>query len=199
MKLIAQGAEAKIYKGKESVTKERISKSYRLKEIDIPLRKRRTRSEAKLISMASRLGLPVPRVIDIDDKAMKLEIEFIGGEKVRDWLANNNLQKSKSLLKKIGSQVKKMHQGNVTHGDLTTSNMIFRDGEVFFIDFGLGKVTDRREDKAVDIHLIKECLKSKHHEHWISLWKSFKEGYSDKDVLHQLELVEARARYKKIS
>ena len=48
MKLIAQGAEAKIFKKKDSILKDRIKKSYRLPQIDIKLRKSRTRSEAKI-------------------------------------------------------------------------------------------------------------------------------------------------------
>ena len=32
----------------------------------------------------------------------------------------------------------------------------------FFIDFGLGFHSNRIEDKAVDLHLIKEALEAKH-------------------------------------
>jgi len=198
-KLIAQGAEAKIYLSGDSILKHRVKKSYRLPIIDQKLRKSRTRSEAKLISTASRLGVPVPRVLDMDDTKMTLKIEYLDGIKLRDWLIEDNQDETKKTLKSVGKLVKKMHSGGIIHGDLTTSNMILKNSEVYFIDFGLGKFTDKIEDYAVDIHLLKECLKSKHHLQWVFLWKSFKEGYKDKNVFHQLELVESRARYKKIS
>jgi len=200
MKLIAQGAEAKIYLQGNFILKDRVRKSYRLAEIDLKLRKLRTRSEAKLISSAGRLGIPVPSVNEVDDQKMVLEISFIDGEKVRDWVDNQkDTAKVKNLMKELGKLTQKLHAGGIVHGDLTTSNLILKDGEIHFIDFGLGQFTYRIEDKAVDIHLFKECLKSRHHEHWVSYWGAFNQGYKDKKVLHQLELVEARARYKKIS
>ena len=71
MKLIAQGAEAKIFKKKDSVLKDRIKKSYRLPQIDIKLRKSRTRSEAKILRKASGI-INVPKVIRVDDKKMNI-------------------------------------------------------------------------------------------------------------------------------
>jgi tRNA A-37 threonylcarbamoyl transferase component Bud32 len=67
------------------------------------------------------------------------------------------------------------------------------------IDFGLGKVSARIEDKAVDIHLLKECFKSKHHIHWKTYWKVFKKNYALEDSFNQLDKVEARTRYNRIS
>ena len=49
-KIIQQGAEAIISLEKNQITKERISKSYRLPIIDKRLRKSRTKSEAKIIN-----------------------------------------------------------------------------------------------------------------------------------------------------
>jgi len=181
MKLIAQGAEAKIFKKKDSILKDRIKKSYRLPQIDIKLRKSRTRSEGKILRKASGI-INVPKVIRVDDKKMNLEIEHIDGVKVRE----------------LGKTIKKMHQNDIIHGDLTTSNMIWND-KLYLIDFGLGKISIRVEDMAVDIHLLKECFKSKHHVHWQTYWNDFKKAYNQKKVFNQLERVEARARYNKVS
>ncbi len=199
MKIIAQGAEAKIYRSKDGIVKKRVKKGYRLPEIDKKLRKSRTKSEAKLISAARRSGVPVPDVIGVDDKKMILKISEIHGEKVRDWIEDNNQDDVKKIMKQIGQNVEKLHKGGLIHADLTTSNMMLKEGTVYLIDFGLGKFSDRLEDKAVDIHLFKECLRSKHHKHWKAYWKAFKTGYRDKEVLHRMDLVEVRARYKKIS
>ena len=203
MELLAQGAEAKIYKNKDVVVKERIKKNYRIKEIDERLRKERTKGEANLISRASRLGVNVPRIVEEDYKEMKLVIEFIDGEKVRDVFDKASEEEIRLISEQIGTQTAKMHYGNVTHGDLTTSNLILKDGEVYFIDFGLGSYTEKLDDKAVDLHVFKECLTSKHHDISRICWLAFRKGYlsyqteaSDK-VLEQLEKVEARGRYKR--
>jgi Kae1-associated kinase Bud32 len=203
MDLIAQGAEAKIYKTDGEVVKERIKKDYRIAEIDEKLRKERTKSEASLISKASRLGVNVPRIIEEDYKEMKLVIEFIDGEKVRDVFDKVSEEEIRTISEQIGAQTAKLHYGNVTHGDLTTSNLILEGKEVYFIDFGLGSYTEKLDDKAVDLHVFKECLTSKHHSVSKICWLAFRKGYlsyqtgASEKVLEQLEKVEARGRYKK--
>jgi len=197
MKLIAQGAEAKIFKKKDSILKDRIKKSYRLPQIDIKLRKSRTRSEAKILRKASQI-INVPKVILVDDKKMNLEIEYIEGVKVRDLFDRNNEKLKRKVCRELGKTVKKMHQNDIIHGDLTTSNMIWND-KLYLIDFGLGKISIRVEDMAVDIHLLKECFRSKHHVHWQTYWNEFKKAYNQEKVFNQLERVEARARYNKVS
>ena len=71
---------------------------------------------------------------------------------------------------------------------------------VFFVDFGLGFISHKIEDKAVDIHLFKEALEAKHFEHWQGLFEEFLKGYEvyseHKKVLEQLKKVEARGRYR---
>jgi len=39
--------------------------------------------------------------------------------------------------------------------------MIYKNGEVYFIDFGLGFISKKFEDKAVDIHVLKEALEAR--------------------------------------
>jgi len=54
-KLICQGAEAIIIKSDNLVIKDRIKKSYRLPELDEKIRKHQTKSEAKLLTKASKI------------------------------------------------------------------------------------------------------------------------------------------------
>ena len=93
-----------------------------------------------------------------------------------------------------------MHQQGIIHGDLTTSNMILseKDKKVYFIDFGLAFHSIKTEDKAVDIHLLKEALQSKHFLIANEIWKEFVRVYGkqNKEVLERLEKVEKRGRYK---
>ncbi len=208
-KLIAQGAEAKIYKENNKIIKERIKKNYRIPEIDQKLRKQRTKQEASLISKAIRAKVASASVLEYNLKKNILEIEYLQGPKIRDYLNSLNENKKKQNLeikntsKKIGSIIGKLHEANIIHGDLTTSNMIFKDKEIYIIDFGLGSFSEKIEDKAVDLHLFKECLKSKHYSIWRICWQEFIKAYkkelkNSKKILERLETVEARGRYKKL-
>ena len=193
-KILAQGAEAIIYKDGDKLIKDRIKKNYRLPEIDERLRKQRTKEEAKLISTASRIGVPVPQIFEVEKN--KLEIAFIDGVKVRDWLDSDE-KGIDEVCKQIGESLNKLHKSDIIHGDLTTSNLIKNGDKIYFIDFGLGNFSQRIEDKAVDLHLFKECLRSKHYKIWEKCWNAFVAGYQNQDVLERLKIVEARGRYKK--
>ena len=41
--------------------------------------------------------------------------------------------------------------------------MIYKDSKVYFIDFGLGFISSKIEDKATDIHLLEEAIESTHY------------------------------------
>lgn len=192
---IAQGAEAIIYKEGNEIIKERFEKTYRHPVLDLNLRKRRTVSETKLISEARRQRVNTPQIIDTTE--FEMVMEFIPGDKVRDVLNKDNY---KDICKKIGEQLSKLHNANVIHGDLTTSNFIWYNNKVYFIDFGLGSISKRIEDKAVDLHLMKQALESKHHEIWEKCFDIVLENYTvpnKKEILERLEAIEKRGRYVK--
>jgi Kae1-associated kinase Bud32 len=195
MEKIAQGAEAVLYRKDNKIIKERVKKNYRISIIDDSLRKFRTRREAKFIE---KLPVPGPKLISVDDKKMIIEMDFIDGPKVRDIL-DSNLE----LCKEIGKKVAVLHNNNMIHGDLTTSNMILKkkDEQIYFIDFGLSFFSHKIEDKAVDLHLLKQALESKHYKVFEKAFKLILEGYkkeSDnyKEILERFEQVEERGRNK---
>jgi len=201
-KIIAQGAEAKIFLENDFVIKDRIKKSYRIPELDKKIRERRTRAEAKLLTKVSKIvNCPIPE-ISKDKKATKLKMPFIEGKKLSENLDNFSLNEQKNILKQIGKDVAKIHKEDIIHGDLTTSNMILKYDNVHFIDFGLGYFNGKFEDKAVDIHLLKQALEAKHFRNWKELFKEFEKGYKSVDktqaekVFNQLVKVEKRGRYK---
>ena len=207
-KLIAQGAEAKIILSKDIVTKDRISKSYRIPELDKKIRKSRTKAETKLLNKASQIiNCPLP----INNQSLrgggvgkpkdfKIKMPFIDGKKLSDHLDKFPLKQQKQICKQIGEDVAKLHDAEIIHGDLTTSNMVLKDNKIFFIDFGLGYISHKFEDKAVDIHLFKQALEAKHFRNWEVLFKEFEKGYSkskdSKIVFERLKAVEKRGRYK---
>ena len=196
MEKIGDGAEAIIYKD-INVIKDRVKKSYRHPDIDLKLRKFRTRREAKVLTKLQELKFPSPILIKMDDKFMKIEMEHISGPKLRDKLKQEDYKK---LSKEIGKLVAFLHNNTIIHGDLTTSNMLLDHDKLFFIDFGLSFFSHKVEDQAVDIHLFKQALESKHYKIAESCWKEFLKGYQDnnkfKEVMERLEKVELRGRYK---
>jgi len=205
-KIIQQGAEANIIliraKGREPfIIKDRIKKNYRLSEIDDEIRSRRTRSEAKLLEKASQvINSPKPFFEPCIKNSSKLKMPFIEGKKLSDHLDSFPLKEEKKICRIIGENTAKLHDADIIHGDLTTSNMILKDEKVFFIDFGLGFGSHKIEDKAVDLHLLRQALEAKHFKHWKELFNEVSKGYSisknHKLVLKQLEKVEKRGRYK---
>jgi Kae1-associated kinase Bud32 len=190
MKEIARGAEAVLYEDKDTIIKHRLKKEYRIKEIDEALRKFRTKREAKLLE---KVPIPAPKLISTDDKET-IVMQKINGEKVRDLL-----DQKPELAKEIGEKLAKLHDADIIHGDLTTSNMIL-DKEIVFIDFGLSFHSRKVEDKAVDIHLFRQALESKHFTVKEKAYKAFLEGYKKvehyKEIMKRLEEVELRGRYK---
>ncbi|MCK5624512.1 Kae1-associated serine/threonine protein kinase [Candidatus Pacearchaeota archaeon] len=198
-KLIAQGAEAKILLSDKTITKDRIVKSYRIPKLDNKIRKSRTKAETKLLNKASKIiNIPTP-IIEDKDK-FQIKMPFIDGKKLSDNLNKFPLLKQKQICKQIGQDVAKIHDENIIHGDLTTSNMILKDNLIFFIDFGLGYISHKFEDKAVDIHLFKQALEAKHFQNWEILFKEFEKSYSKskdaKIIFERLKAVEKRGRYK---
>ncbi len=195
--VIAQGAEAIIYKENNGLVKKRIKKSYRLSEIDDKIRKSRTRRESKILQ---KLDF-VPKVLRVDYDKKIIEMEFVDGELVRDILDNLKKEKRKKICRIIGENIAILHNESIIHGDLTTSNFILKDDKVYFIDFGLSFFSDRIEDKAVDLHLLKQALESKHYRHFERCFEDVLQGYNKvKDynkIIERLKKVESRGRYKK--
>ncbi len=195
MEILGSGAEATIYletaRGKRQVIKDRVRKTYRLPQLDDELRKTRTRREANILR---KLPLPGPKLIDSDGKE-RIVMEFIDGTQ-----AKLLLDKEVKLARTIGAQLARMHDAGIIHGDLTTSNMLVKDNTLYFIDFGLSFTSKEPEHKAVDIHLFRQALESKHYRVHERAFQEFLAGYRESrhadEVLARLAVVERRGRNK---
>ena len=203
LKLIQQGAEAKILLDEKNnlIVKDRISKSYRHPDLDAQIRKRRTKSETKLLEKAFKI-ISVPKLIKTDEKE-KIEMQFINGKKLSENLNNFTLEKQKEICREIGESVAKLHKENIIHGDLTTSNMILVEDKIYFIDFGLGYISNKTEDKAVDLHLLKHALEAKHFKNCEILIKEISKSYEKilgkieaKKIFERMKAIEKRGRYR---
>jgi len=200
--IITRGAEAEVWKGKwkdrDMVIKKRVKKGYRHPELDEMIRKMRIRKEAKLITEARKLGVPVPIIYDFNETETLLVIEYFEGERVMDCIESG----VDVDLKKIGNYIGKLHQEGITHGDLTTSNILYdeKTERHCFIDFGLGETDSPKEIMGVDLHLLREALVSVHDDP-LKLFEEVVEGYEetcsfDQEVLDWVEKIESRGRYR---
>ena len=181
----------------EIVVKERIQKNYRLPQIDSKLRKERTRTEIRMLTEARRCGVPTPIVYSVEEYAIKME--KINGTPLK--FAIDEPKFTKQLAENVGEVIGKLHENNIIHGDLTTSNMIYSTDEekLYVIDFGLSYSDNGIESKGVDIHVLFQTFDSSHKNPNLLkelFAKGYKKSFKDADnVLKRAEEIKMRARY----
>jgi Kae1-associated kinase Bud32 len=199
MKEISRGAEAVIFLDKDRIIKQRIKKNYRIDVLDNKLRKTRTRKELNLLKKSSEL-INVPKVISFSDT--EIIMENINGDKLSDIFDKLNEVEIENVFSKIGEFLGKLHNNNIIHNDLTTSNILLCDEKVYFIDFGLGFISTKIEDKAYDLHLLKQALKSRHYHKFEKAFSFVVKGYNSmckeyKFIEERLSKIELRGRHKR--
>ena len=203
--LIARGAEAELriveWMGRRALAKRRLPKAYRKAELDARLRQMRTKMEARLLREARLAGVPTPLVYDVDMAAEScvLTMEFIEGEQVKCLLNSMPISQARRMSKTIGENVGALHGGGIIHGDLTTSNMLWAEGRMYFIDFGLGAMTDEVEARGVDLRVLKEAFGSTH-SHLGGCFDVILKGYCEafkggKEAVERMEDIASRGRY----
>ncbi len=96
VELFSQGAEGKVYYsslfGKPIVIKERLSKKYRVKELDSKLNKQRLLQEARCMVRCRRAGILTPCIFIVDPERNQLHIERIIGQTVKDIFRSEYFQ-----------------------------------------------------------------------------------------------------------
>lgn len=186
--LISQGAEAKIYisdfHGKRCIIKERFSKSYRVKELDDKLTKQRILNEVRNITKLHKIGVNTPYILFVDLFQRKIYMEYISKSVLLKNILNRiyydqfTIQKYSNLINNIinatAKYLAKIHNNNIIHGDLTSSNILLTYNNsnnieedilfhqefdtFYFIDFGLSYVSQENEDKAVDFYVLRRAI-----------------------------------------
>lgn len=203
--IIYKGAEAEIvlseYLGKKVVQKKRVTKSYRIKEIDSHLISSRTKEEAKLISESRKSGVSVPILYDVDLQKGILTMQYLNGKRIKDIINDLNESKRKNLCIQIGESIAKLHNYDIIHGDITTSNMILLDDRIHFIDFGLGSKCDEIEARGVDLHVLMEAFESTHSKYpqcFEYVLEGYKKAYSSNAnaVINKIDDIVRRGRYR---
>ena len=148
--------------------------------------------------------LDIPAIYFVDPKRAEIIMENVIGTKVKDSLNTQETDK-RQIGKEIGRIVGCLHQNNIIHGDLTTSNMIIRDNQsICLIDFGLSLTSKKLEDKGVDIRLFKGILQSAHNDVSNIVFSNFKKGYETvmknqtEEIFSIVKKIEMRGRYARV-
>jgi len=205
---IAKGAEAELFLeslwlGKSVLAKRRLEKKYRVPELDKSLREYRTIHEAEIIHRAKEAGVSTPILYLVDVPCSTIYMEYVKGKVIRKILDELSTEKRLDFFHRIGGLVGKLHRAGITHGDLTTSNMILTEEErIYFVDFGLAELTREVEKRGVDLHLMEHMLMSTHYRYAEECFSSFLQGYREimgeeatAEVVRKIEEIERRGRY----
>jgi len=201
------GAEARIepvtWMGRAAVAKRRLAKPYRHPELDALLRSERTRDEAALLLAARRAGIRVPILYDCDRAASTLVLEQVPGPTLRQALESDDSDTATARMATLGRVVGRLHDAGLSHGDLTTSNVLLPEpadaASLVLIDFGLGAFGEEPEPRGVDLHLVEEALAATDARH-ADLFAAFLEAYRQSAacapvVLQRLDDIRQRGRY----
>ncbi|KAM0719577.1 hypothetical protein Q7P37_003707 [Cladosporium fusiforme] len=226
--LLTQGAEALVYKTTfltpttPCALKIRPPKPWRHPLLDRRLTRSRVLAESRVLLKCAREGLAVPAVLGCSWEEGWVALEWVAGGRVKEvvWERDVGVDGQggeagvRSLMRRIGAAVGRLHAVGVVHGDLTTSNMILRPkekemggegegefpGEIVLIDFGLAQQTVQEEDRAVDLYVLERAFASTHPREE-GLFGEVLEGYrvafkGSKGTLRKLEDVRMRGRKK---
>lgn len=188
--ILASGAEAVIERIGDQVIKRRVEKHYCHPELDIRLRRERTRAEARLMSAARRCGVPTPIIQDLD--SFTITMEYIEGTPLKHCL-------DQTLARLTGKTIGRLHNCGIIHGDLTTSNLLYSQNRIYLLDFGLAFFDSTIEARGVDLHVFFQTLKSSHEQPGV-LEEAFREGYQETmrdamQVFQRVGEIEKRRRY----
>ncbi|ORC91783.1 protein kinase [Trypanosoma theileri] len=197
--VLSQCAESKVYEcdfyNYRAVCKHRFRKDYRHPVLDQRLREQRTVREARALMRCRKHGVTAPTVFAVDRDRCAIIMERIEGLTVRDILDNQQRQQQsveqaknaaptmdRYLLQGIGEIVGLLHNADIIHGDLTTSNFmcttqLLEDYQtskeeykkktsarygLVVLDFGLVMDKNSAEERAVDLYVLERAIKSSH-------------------------------------
>jgi Kae1-associated kinase Bud32 len=206
---VSRGAEATLravdWWGFRALVKERDAKGYRPKALDDRLRRERTRTEVRLLVEARRLGVRTPLVYDVDLERHRLVLEELPGPTLKQILEDPALPPADqaAAVRAFGETLGRLHAGGISHGDLTSSNVLFPTGPTgppAFLDLSMGSRSPGLEELGIDLHLVEEDLKALSPKA-TALVRAFAQGYTEgnprgaKEVRARAKQIRGRMRY----
>uniref|UniRef100_A0A8C6R7N3 non-specific serine/threonine protein kinase n=1 Tax=Nannospalax galili TaxID=1026970 RepID=A0A8C6R7N3_NANGA len=208
LELVKRGTEARVFRGRfqgrAAVVKYRFPKGYRHPALEPRLGRRRTVREARALLRCSRAGICAPAVFFVDYASNCLYMEEIErlSDCSRSYSTEKNPQSLLGLAERVGQVLERMHNQDLVHGDLTTSNMLLKPPlaqlSIVLIDFGLSFISGLPEDKGVDLYVLEKAFLSTH-PNTEAVFEAFLKSYSTSSrkpgpVLKKLDEVRLRGR-----
>jgi len=179
-----------------AVAKQRLPKAYRAHQLDIRLRKERTKLEARVMHRAKSTGTLCPLVLKVDLDKCELIQTRLSGEKLVDHLGKKATDSNAAVLQNAGVQLAKLHLAGISHGDSTTSNfMVMGGGAVAVFDFGLSQFDASLEEQAIDLLLFSKSVSPQHFKHFVEGYRSERGEKEIAKLLTQVAEIQSRARY----
>ena len=214
------GAEAEVWAGTwmglDAVRKLRRPRKWRHPDLDIRLGYRRMMSESRLLIRLKRRGVNVPAVWDLDPESGRIILERMPGQPLIEILRSDGYSQDfiDMALRNTGALIRRLHREAITHGDLSTNNILVdENANPSLIDFGLAAIDYEIERFGIDLHVIDEILGASHPDHKAAI-DTLLEGYASEEerlgpppeqsggavptsqqVLKRLEDVRSRVRY----
>jgi Kae1-associated kinase Bud32 len=205
--MIHQGAEATVFSGywmgEKAIFKKRNHRSYRHPDLDRRLTRQRLSVEVRVLRKLHSTTVPSPSLFDVDIDEGWIILSEVEGVTLYESLLNG--ESNIEHIKKFGGLIRQLHELGISHGDLTTHNvMINDDGELTLIDFGLSKISPEIEHLGLDLQVLHECLNASHYEENGAI-ESMIDGYlsnssdniapSGPDVIERFNSIRSRVRY----
>ena len=105
-----------------------------MEELDKKLTKQRITLECRNLVRASKQGINTPNVLFSDLLNRRIYLQFVDNscqlKEVLRIIYYSDISKYEKLIEKIifhlGETLAKLHNSNIIHGDLTTSNMLLK-------------------------------------------------------------------------
>ncbi|CAF3558807.1 unnamed protein product [Rotaria sordida] len=215
VELICQGAEARLFRclyfGRRAILKERFVKTYRHPDLDNAITLQRLKGELRLLTRAKQLGIHTPSIYHVDWARRAIVMEDLHEARtvksvIDTLIQEQNTAKLEQLAQQIGTTIGRLHQAQIIHGDLTTSNMLLTENDqLYLIDFGLSAYipnkTQMLEALAVDLYVLERAIICTHQKakHFFSnILMAYKSSISDEKqrtlTINKYEEVRARGR-----
>ncbi len=206
--LLHEGAEATVtggsWLGRKAVLKCRRARSYRHPDLDRRLTRQRLAVEARVLSRLSSAGFPSPKLMFLDQRNSTMLLSRIEGRTLYDLLKSEDF--SGDELFSLGALIRRLHEIGISHGDLTTHNVMSSDdGQLHLIDFGLSRQSPELEHMGLDLQVLRECLGASHSdiedaidkvcEGYLEAESPLEDGESAENVLDRFRKIAGRVRY----
>jgi Kae1-associated kinase Bud32 len=200
------GAEATVsagtWLGRRAVLKKREPRAYRHPDLDRRLTRQRMNVEARVLSRLQKSGFAAPSLLDLDVEEGWMLLSRIDGRPLFEALRDDSAGLVE--VKEFGGLIRRLHESGVSHGDLTTHNvMIDERGAMSLIDFGLSRIAPEIEHLGLDLQVLNECLTASHHRHQGAV-DAMLDGYCSADsgtepstaeVIERFDVIRSRVRY----